>query len=105
MSRLRSQAYEARDEAQSKISALKEKHDKEVAQYNMEVKELTRVLEHDRKLRYFMGAKGQDRLKVLVYRLSLSSLPFLLSHQASLVSLCQSIFSHVNSQMLTCVGA
>eukprot|EP00042_Codosiga_hollandica_P044626 m.444391 g.444391 ORF g.444391 m.444391 type:complete len:632 (+) comp56834_c0_seq2:2057-3952(+) len=59
------QAYEARDEAQSKILALKEKHDKEVAQYNIEVKELTRVLEHDRKLRSFMGAKGQDRVKEL----------------------------------------
>lgn len=58
-------AYEARDEAQNKASALREKSDKEMAQYTMEIKELTRVLEHDKKLKSFMGVKGQDRSKVL----------------------------------------
>ena len=60
------QAYEARNEAQSKITALKEKNEKEVSQYNMELKVLTRVLEHDRKLKTFMGIKGQDRAKVFI---------------------------------------
>ena len=58
-----SQAYEARNEAQAKITALKDKNEKEVAQYNIELKELTRVLEHDRKLKTFMGIKSQDRAK------------------------------------------
>eukprot|EP00128_Syssomonas_multiformis_P012257 Colp12_sorted_trinity150504_noHs@18467 len=55
------QAYEARDEAQAKMITLKEKADKELAAYNMELKELTRVLEHDRKLKTFMGVKTQER--------------------------------------------
>ena len=40
---------------------MKDKSDKELAQYAAEIKELTRVLEHERKLRGFMVAKGQDR--------------------------------------------
>eukprot|EP01135_Chromosphaera_perkinsii_P002361 Nk52_evm15s222 gene=Nk52_evmTU15s222 len=55
------QAYEARDEAQAKMVALREKAEKELAAYNMEYKELTRALEHDRKLKTFMGVKSQDR--------------------------------------------
>ena len=55
------QAYEARDEAQAKMVALREKAEKELTAYNMEYKELTRALEHDRKLKMFMGVKSQDR--------------------------------------------
>ena len=58
-------AYEARNEAQSKIAQLKDKNDKELAQYNTDIKDLTRLLEHDRKLKEFMGTKGQDRIKEL----------------------------------------
>lgn len=54
-------AYSARDEAQTKMLALKEKADKELAQYNMELKELIRVIDHDRKLKEFMGRKDQER--------------------------------------------
>lgn len=43
------------------MAALRDKSDKELAQYNMEIKELTRVLEHDRKLKSFMTIKGQER--------------------------------------------
>lgn len=56
-------AYESRDEAQGKITALKEKAEKEISQYNIELKDFTRLLEHDRKLKDFMGVKGQDRTK------------------------------------------
>jgi len=58
---LSTQAYEGRDEAQHKMLALKEKADKELAQYNMELKELIRVIDHDRKLKEFMGRKDQER--------------------------------------------
>lgn len=54
-------AYEARDEAQSKMLALKEKADKELAQYNTELKELIRVIDHDRKLKEFMKRKDHER--------------------------------------------
>ena len=50
-----------RDEAQNKMLALKEKADKEMSQYNMELKELARVIDHDRKLREFMSRKDQER--------------------------------------------
>ena len=41
--------------------ALKEKSDKELLQYNMELKELLRIIDHDRKLKEFMTIKGEDR--------------------------------------------
>ncbi|EGD73498.1 hypothetical protein PTSG_05202 [Salpingoeca rosetta] len=54
-------AHEARDEAQNKIAALEEKAAKELQLYNLEIKELSRVLEHDRKLKTFMGVKALPR--------------------------------------------
>ena len=56
-----STAYDARDEAQSKMIALKEKADKDLLQYNMELKELIRIIDHDRKLKEFMRVKGEER--------------------------------------------
>ena len=50
-----------RDDAQAKMIALKEKSDKDLAQYNMELKELMRIIDHDRKLKEFMGIKSEDR--------------------------------------------
>ena len=50
-----------RDEAQSKMLALKEKADKDLLQYNMELKELIRIIDHDRKLKEFMRVKGEER--------------------------------------------
>ena len=41
--------------------ALKEKSDKEMVQYNMELKNIRRTLEHDRKLKEFMTVKAQER--------------------------------------------
>eukprot|EP00794_Sanderia_malayensis_P007809 gene7808-8655_t len=54
-------SYDARDDAQAKMMALKEKSDKDLAQYNMELKELMRIIDHDRKLKEFMGIKSEDR--------------------------------------------
>ncbi|KAI8803775.1 hypothetical protein BJ742DRAFT_907451, partial [Cladochytrium replicatum] len=58
-------AYEARDEAQAKIIALKEKAEKEYQAYVQEMKELDRVLEQDRRLKDFMAAKAADRIAKL----------------------------------------
>lgn len=54
-------AYEARDEAQTRIIALREKAEKEYQSYMQEIKELDRALEQDRKLKEFMAAKISDR--------------------------------------------
>ncbi|KAH6592706.1 hypothetical protein BASA61_004472 [Batrachochytrium salamandrivorans] len=54
-------AYEARDEAQTKIIALREKAEKEYQSYIQEIKEIDRTLEQDRKLKEFMAAKSLDR--------------------------------------------
>lgn len=54
------QAYDARDEAQAKMLILKEKSDKDKQAHNAEMKELLRTIEHDRKLREFMGIKGKQ---------------------------------------------
>ena len=55
------QAYDARDEAQAKMILLKEKADKDCAQYNAEMKELMRIIDHDRKLKEFMTIKSKER--------------------------------------------
>eukprot|EP00842_Homolaphlyctis_polyrhiza_P002654 jgi/Hompol1/338/HPOL_001131-RA len=54
-------AYEARDEAQTKIIALREKAEKEYQSYIQEIKELDRTLEQDRRLKEFMATKISDR--------------------------------------------
>ncbi|OAF65878.1 Coiled-coil domain-containing protein 63 [Intoshia linei] len=54
-------AYDARDEAQNKMIALKEKNDKDVMQHNAEMKELIRIIDHDRRLREFMNTKCKER--------------------------------------------
>jgi chromosome segregation ATPase len=54
-------AYEARDEAQSKILVLREKAEKEYQAYTQEMKELDRVLEQDRRLKEFMATKNSNR--------------------------------------------
>uniref|UniRef100_UPI00398ED19B coiled-coil domain-containing protein 114 n=1 Tax=Pristiophorus japonicus TaxID=55135 RepID=UPI00398ED19B len=56
-----STAYDARDEAQTKMLQLKEKAEKDLALHAAEVKELQRVIDHDRKLKEFMGIKTQER--------------------------------------------
>lgn len=50
-----------RDDAQNKMLALKEKAEKELSQFNVELKELIRVIDHDRRLREFMSCKEKER--------------------------------------------
>ncbi|XP_069774744.1 coiled-coil domain-containing protein 114 [Narcine bancroftii] len=54
-------AYDARDEAQTKMLQLKEKAEKDLALHTAEMKELQRVIDHDKKLKEFMGTKAQER--------------------------------------------
>ncbi|XP_006015026.1 coiled-coil domain-containing protein 114 [Alligator sinensis] len=56
-----SMAYDARDEAQAKLGQLREKAEKDVAQHGAEMKELQRVLDHDRRLHQFLAIKAQER--------------------------------------------
>ena len=55
------QAYDQRDEAQSKIQAMKEKNEKDARNYAEEMKELQRTLDHDEKLKDFLFHKSNDR--------------------------------------------
>lgn len=45
--------------------AIKEKADKDLVQYNMELKELIRIIDHDRKLKEFMRVKGEERADIV----------------------------------------
>ena len=55
------QAYDQRDEAQSKIMAMKEKNEKDAKNFAEEMKELQRTLDHDEKLKDFLFHKSNDR--------------------------------------------
>lgn len=50
-----------RVEAQSKMTMMKEKAVKDLAQYNAEMKELERVIEHESNLKDFMSTKCRER--------------------------------------------
>ncbi|XP_046881259.1 coiled-coil domain-containing protein 114 isoform X2 [Hypomesus transpacificus] len=54
-------AYDARVEAQSKMTVMKEKAVKDLAQYSAEMKELERVIAHERRLKQFMTTKCSER--------------------------------------------
>ena len=55
------QAYDHREEIQAKMIMMKDKEDKDKQQLNVEVKELIRVINHDKKLKEFMKIKTQER--------------------------------------------
>ncbi|XP_068450833.1 coiled-coil domain-containing protein 114 isoform X2 [Clinocottus analis] len=54
-------AYDARVEAQSKMTMMREKAVKDLAQYNIEMKELERVIAHEFSLKEFMTTKYSER--------------------------------------------
>ncbi|XP_062401052.1 coiled-coil domain-containing protein 114 [Sardina pilchardus] len=54
-------AYDARVEAQTKMTMLREKAVKDLAQYSAEMKELERVIAHERRLKEFMSTKCNER--------------------------------------------
>jgi len=53
--------FAVRVEAQEKMASLKDRADKDVQQHNAEMKELIRIIDHDRRLREFMNAKSKER--------------------------------------------
>lgn len=55
------QAYDHREEAQAKMVLMRDKEDKDKVQLNTELKELIRVIDHDKKLKEFMKIKTQER--------------------------------------------
>lgn len=57
--------FTIRDEAQHRMASLRERADREMAVYNAEIKDVKRILEHDRKLRAFMTTKAEDRASIL----------------------------------------
>ncbi|XP_062842650.1 coiled-coil domain-containing protein 114 [Trichomycterus rosablanca] len=54
-------AYDARVEAQAKMTMMKEKAVKDLAQYNAEMKELERIIAYDLRLKDFMTTKCNER--------------------------------------------
>ncbi|ORX80629.1 hypothetical protein BCR32DRAFT_327649 [Anaeromyces robustus] len=54
-------AYQTRDEANCKISILKEKSEKELYQHSQEINELSRLLDHEQKTRDFINTKNAER--------------------------------------------
>ncbi|XP_061444721.1 outer dynein arm-docking complex subunit 1 [Rhineura floridana] len=57
-----SAAYDARDEAQTRLGQLQEKAKKDIGQYESEMKELCRLLENDRRMSEFISIKLQERM-------------------------------------------
>lgn len=51
-----------RDESRTRLIQLKDKAVKELAQHEIEIKELCRTLEHDRRIRDFIAIKLQERM-------------------------------------------
>ncbi|XP_030274799.1 coiled-coil domain-containing protein 114 isoform X2 [Sparus aurata] len=54
-------AYDVREEAQSKMTMMREKAVKDLAQFNTEMKELERVIAHEWSLKEFMTTKCSER--------------------------------------------
>jgi hypothetical protein len=55
------QAFEQRDEAHTKVCALKERGEKEQKQHDIEMKELQRIISHDNRMKEFMFIKTNER--------------------------------------------
>mmetsp|Transcript_37189 Transcript_37189/g.91942 ORF Transcript_37189/g.91942 Transcript_37189/m.91942 type:complete len:559 (-) Transcript_37189:205-1881(-) len=54
-------AYEARDQAQNEMAALRAQADKESAAFEAEWRELGKLIEHDRKMKEFMKNRRKDQ--------------------------------------------
>ncbi|XP_045056835.2 coiled-coil domain-containing protein 63 [Desmodus rotundus] len=57
------QAYEQRLEATARMAAMKERQQKDISQYNLEIRELERIYAHETKLKSFLLAKLNDRME------------------------------------------
>ncbi|EPQ13959.1 Coiled-coil domain-containing protein 63 [Myotis brandtii] len=57
------QAYEQRLEATARMAAMKDRQQKDISQYNLEIRELERVYDHETKLKSFLLIKLNDRME------------------------------------------
>ncbi|XP_069353337.1 coiled-coil domain-containing protein 63 [Eulemur rufifrons] len=55
------QAYEQRLEAMARMAAMKDRQQKDISQYNLEIRELERLYAHETKLKSFLLSKLNDR--------------------------------------------
>ncbi|XP_053119466.1 outer dynein arm-docking complex subunit 1 [Hemicordylus capensis] len=55
-------AYDARDEARTRLAQLQDKAKKDLAQYESEMRELNRILDHDHRMSEFIAIKLQERM-------------------------------------------
>ncbi|XP_063127393.1 coiled-coil domain-containing protein 63 isoform X6 [Rattus norvegicus] len=55
------QAYEQRVEAMARMAAMKDRQQKDISQYNLEIRELERLYDHENKLKSFLLVKLNDR--------------------------------------------
>nr|XP_014714160.1 coiled-coil domain-containing protein 63 [Equus asinus] len=57
------QAYEQRLEAMARMAAMKDRQQKDISQYNLEIRELERLYAHETKLKSFLLTKLNDRIE------------------------------------------
>ncbi|XP_040587535.1 coiled-coil domain-containing protein 63 isoform X2 [Mesocricetus auratus] len=57
------QAYEQRVEAMARMAAMKDRQQKDISQYNLEIRELERLYAHETKLKSFLLIKLNDRIE------------------------------------------
>ncbi|XP_038619470.1 coiled-coil domain-containing protein 63 isoform X2 [Tachyglossus aculeatus] len=57
------QAYDQRVEAMARIAAMKDRRQKDIIQYNLEIRELQRIFDREVKLKNFMTIKLMDRFE------------------------------------------
>lgn len=53
--------YFSRDEAHHRMQSLRERSERDLTQFTSELKDLLRVIDHDKKLRDFMNTKMEER--------------------------------------------
>ena len=51
----------SRDEAEHRMQSLRERSERDMTQFNSELKDILRVIDHDKKLREFMSTKMEER--------------------------------------------
>jgi len=56
--------FNSRDEAHNRMQSLREKSERDITQYNAELKDLLRVIDHDKTLHEFMATKTVERAEM-----------------------------------------
>lgn len=53
--------FNSRDEAQHRMQSLRERSERDMTQFNSELKDILRIIDHDKKLQEFMNTKMEER--------------------------------------------